>query len=346
MAQHDLDVANAAGNVFRADLNAALVALGTNQLGNTAPASPAAGWIWVDSNTPSTTVWTVSQYDGTDWIPIGWLDVTNNRFTAAGAPLWGGTAGGTANALTVTTSPPLLARFPGLLITLIGASANTAAATLNDNALGAVSIRRPDGTTLLPGDILAGEMVQVTWDGSLWRRANWPDGMIRVDRRTASASAQIDIVLPAGFTEFELHFDGVRPATDAANLSLQTSTDGGSTFAVTAADYNNTVEATRPGSSNVLSLSDAVATAIALSTAADTANTAVSINGKVRFFIGDGTRQPSFRTESSALEDSVAALTMMRGFGVRSATTAINAIRIKMSSGNISIGRFRLYGIR
>lgn len=346
MAQHDLDVANAAGNVVRADINAALVALGTHQKGPAAPGSPSAGWIWVDDNTPSSTVWTVFQYDGAAWITIGWIDTTNDRYYAAGTPLWGGTAGGTANALTITTTPPLTARFPGLIVNVVAASANTGAATLNDNALGAVSIKRPDDSALLPSDILSGEMVTLAWDGTQWRMVDWPDGMIRVDRRTASASAQIDIALPAGFTEFELHFDAVRPSVDAANLILQTSVDGGSTFAASASDYNMTVEATRPATNNVYSLSDATATAISLSVAADIANALVSINGKCRFFIGDGTRQPSFRAEATALEDSVAALTMTRGFGVRSSAAVINAIRIKMNTGNISIGRFRLYGVR
>lgn len=345
MPQHDLDIANAAGNVFRADVNAALVALGTNQKGPTAPSGAAAGWVWIDDNTPSSTVWTVFVYDGADWIAAGWIDTTNNRYTAAGAPIWGGTAGGTANALTITTTPPLPARAPGQVLKLVAASANTAAATLNDNALGAVAIRRPDGTALLPSDILSGEMITVVWDGSLWRLADWPEDRVRVDRRTASASAQIDIALPAGFTEFELEYDAVRPATDAANLMLQTSTDGGATFASTAGDYNMTLEATRTATANVLSVPDTAATHISLSVGADIANTSVTINGKARFFIGDGTRQPSFRVESSALEDSIGVLSMHRGHGVRGGA-AINAIRLKMSSGNISIGRFRLYGIR
>ena len=163
MPQHDLDIANAAGNVFRADLNGALAALGTCQKGPNAPTGPAAGWIWIDDNTPSATLWTVFQYDGAAWVTIGFMDVTNDRYWAAGAPIWGGTAGGTANALTITTTPPA-PRFPGMLVNFFVSSANTGAATLNDNALGAVAIRRPDNTALLPGDMLAGELVQVVWE--------------------------------------------------------------------------------------------------------------------------------------------------------------------------------------
>lgn len=344
MPQHDLDIANGAGNVVRADINAALAALGTCQKGPTAPAGPAAGWVWIDDNTPSATLWTVFQYDGVAWVTIGFMDVTNDRYWSAGSPIWGGTAGGTANALTITTTPAP-ARFPGMVVNFLAASANTGAATLNDNALGAVAIRRPDNTALLPSDITAGELVQVVWDGTLWRMTRWPDAVIRWDRRVASNSAQIDIALPAGFTRFRLEFDAVRPVTDGAFLRLRTSTDGGATFAAAASDYSQAQEFTQTGTSNVGSTAS-TPDAIALSTGADTTNTAVSINGTVDFFIGDGTRQPSFIGQASCLDNGSGLLLMHRVHGLRSAVTAINAIRLLMSSGNISIGTFRLIAVR
>jgi hypothetical protein len=344
MPQHDLDIANGAGNVVRADINAALVALGTHQKGPTAPAGPAAGWIWIDDNTPSATLWTVFIYDGAAWIPIGYLDTTNDRWHSIGAPIWAGTAGGTANALTITTTPAP-ARFPGLIYSFLAASANTGAVTLNDNAIGAVAIRRPDNVALLPNDMMPGDVVQVVWDGSLWRMTDWPEAYVREDRRVASASAQIDIALPTGFTRFRLEFDSVRPVTDAAALIMRTSIDNGATFASAASDYNQTLDTSRPGSSSVTSAT-ALSAHITLSAQMDTANTGVSINGTVDFFIGDGTRQPWFNVQSSTLEDSVAALTRLGVVGLRASATPINAIRLLMTSGNISIGTFRLYGVR
>jgi hypothetical protein len=346
MPQHDLDIANAAGNVFRADLNAALVALGTNQKGPTAPAGPAAGWIWIDDNTPSATLWTVFQYDGAAWVTIGFIDSTNDRYYAAGVPIWGGTAGGTANALTVTSTPAPTARFPGLMFNFLAAAANTAAATLNDNGLGAAAIRRPDNSALLPGDVLPGELVQVVWDGTLWRLCAWPASFVKVDQRVASASAQIDIALPAGFTEFELRFVDVRPVTDGATLQLRTTTDNFATVAATAGDYTLTTEFTRPAATDVQSVAVATPAAINLSAGSDVTNAAVTVRGVLRFWIGDGTRLPHFNVESSSLEDAVANLTMLRGMGFRQVATAINGIRLFMSSGNISRGTFKLYGVR
>lgn len=344
MPQHDLDIANGAGNVVRADINGALAALGTCQKGPTAPLGAAAGWIWIDDNTPSATLWTVFQNDGAAWVVIGYIDATNDRYWSAGSPIWGGTAGGTANALTVTSTPPS-PRFPGMVLDFLPAATNTGAATLNDNAFGAVAIRRPDNSALLPNDILAGELTQVVWDGSLWRMARWPDAAIRWARTVAAGSAQIDFVLPVGFTRFRIEFDAVRGNTDATSLLLRTSTDNGATFAAGASDYNQVLELTRPGAGNVIS-SSAASNAISLSASADTTNAAVSINGQVDFFIGDGTRQPRFRCESDTLEDPIAALSMLSVYGLRAAATPINAIRLLMSGGLISIGTFRLIAVR
>jgi hypothetical protein len=94
MAQHDLDIANGSGSAVRADINGALAALGSTMKGPNAPPSPLAGMMWVEDDTPSSSVWTLKMYDGADWITIGTLDSSNNRFvfnglfsgTTAGAP--------------------------------------------------------------------------------------------------------------------------------------------------------------------------------------------------------------------------------------------------------------------
>mgnify|MGYP006921296317 CR=1 FL=1 len=49
MAQHDFILDNAAGGTFRADLNAALAAILSQNSGASAPASPAAHMIWMDT---------------------------------------------------------------------------------------------------------------------------------------------------------------------------------------------------------------------------------------------------------------------------------------------------------
>lgn len=83
MPQHDLDIANGSGAAVRADINSALIALGSTMKGPNAPSPAQAGEQWVEDDTPSATVWSWRIYDGTDWITCGIIDTVNNRFAPA-----------------------------------------------------------------------------------------------------------------------------------------------------------------------------------------------------------------------------------------------------------------------
>jgi hypothetical protein len=91
--------------------------------------------------------------------------------TQNGAFLWGNTAGGTANAATISLNPPLAAYAAGQAFRFqTGAAANTSAVTLNVNSLGAVAVNKGDGTTALAaGDMPASAMVTVVHDGTRFR---------------------------------------------------------------------------------------------------------------------------------------------------------------------------------
>jgi hypothetical protein len=116
-------------------------------------------------------------------LPMGTYRHTNvgngsarNDYAAIGqvqdaAVIWGGTAGGTANAITVSLSPAITAYTAGMVIRFInGASANTGATTLNVNGVGAVALNKGDGTTALAaGDLPAGHIVTVIYDGTRFR---------------------------------------------------------------------------------------------------------------------------------------------------------------------------------
>ena len=68
MAQHDLNIANQSFPNFRADLNNALVSLGSQNSGTSAPSSPQSGMIWIDTTTA--TAWQPKIYDGSAWINL------------------------------------------------------------------------------------------------------------------------------------------------------------------------------------------------------------------------------------------------------------------------------------
>lgn len=122
--------------------------------------------------------------------PSANIDWSNNRITNYGAPsarsdaarvaevqdsahMWGGTAGGTADALTVSLSPSISSYTTGLVVWFIASAANTGSATLNVDSVGATTLKKTDGTTdLAAGDIVSGRLYGALYDGTNFQVLN------------------------------------------------------------------------------------------------------------------------------------------------------------------------------
>lgn len=84
-----------------------------------------------------------------------------------GAAQWGGTAGGTANALTFTLSPAITAYSTGMrLYGKSGAAANTTAATVQVNGIAGPLALQLNGAALVAGDIEASQWYEFLYDGA------------------------------------------------------------------------------------------------------------------------------------------------------------------------------------
>lgn len=90
--------------------------------------------------------------------------------------LYAGASGGSANAYTITNSPPLTSLDDGESIDWIPNHSNTGAPTLNPDGLGAKPIRDSDGVALLGGAIYGGTIVKTIYNlsGEYWRLASSP----------------------------------------------------------------------------------------------------------------------------------------------------------------------------
>lgn len=84
----------------------------------------------------------------------------------SGTTNWGGTAGGTATALTLTLAPAITAYGDGLPIRFRVATDNTGAATLNVNSVGAKSIVKYNGTGLAGGELQANDVHTAVFDST------------------------------------------------------------------------------------------------------------------------------------------------------------------------------------
>lgn len=82
--------------------------------------------------------------------------------------IWGGTAGGTADTLTLTLSPAISAYSVGQVFRFIsGASPNaTTTPTINVNSVGNLTFKRRNGTAVVAGDIPATTEIEFLYNGS------------------------------------------------------------------------------------------------------------------------------------------------------------------------------------
>lgn len=107
--------------------------------------------------------------------------LTSNGVSPAWAPQGSGIPGiypygadtGTANTYVVASpNPPVVGYAVGIGVSFTVANANTGASTINVSSLGAKSIVHADGSSLVAGDLVAGKIALVEYDGTHFQLIN------------------------------------------------------------------------------------------------------------------------------------------------------------------------------
>lgn len=107
------------------------------------------------------------------------LDVQSGKWSYA-------VAGGAANVLTASLTPAPAAYTAGLLFRVMVTTTNTAKGpTLNLNGLGAKTIAYPDGTGVADGELVAGRVVELVYDGTKFILTNPWISFLRLSPRGA-----------------------------------------------------------------------------------------------------------------------------------------------------------------
>lgn len=88
---------------------------------------------------------------------------------AAALYRWGGSAGGTGDALTLTPSPTLTSYSAGIRYAFLATATNTGPATVNISGLGAQAIKDLAGSALAAGAIASGRLYSLSYDGTNFR---------------------------------------------------------------------------------------------------------------------------------------------------------------------------------
>lgn len=178
------------------------------------------------------------------------FDTTNNRIYAGdGSTLGGhaipnaqdaqkqtfvrGTVGGTADAITLTFTPARAAYATGEKVSWIQSGNNTAAVTINRDALGAKPLKKNVTDALAADDLKSGGYYEAVYDGTNYQLTNAAAGGTGEVflASVAVASPQASMILPvtSGYDEYVLSC-WMRPATDGAVPSIEFSVDGGANY--------------------------------------------------------------------------------------------------------------------
>lgn len=169
-------------------------------------------------------------------------------------------------------------------------------------------------------------------------------GLVLLEQHTASSSASLDFTswYSSSYDEYLIELIAVIPATDNVSLSMRMSTDGGSNY-----DSGNNYQYSFFYFSSVASgVGGSAATSSFLIAGTGVDNSAnYGVNGSFRLFspgstsvykaLNGGASFMGNDTNRYRLESSLWYLS----------TTAVNAFRFLMSSGNIASGTIRVYGV-
>ena len=171
-----------------------------------------------------------------------------------------------------------------------------------------------------------------------------------ISTQTASASAYIEFTsgIDSTYDSYVFKFINIHPATNNASFQFNMSTDGGSNYNVVKTStafraYHNEID-----DENVLEYT--TGEDLAQSTAFQNLNDGIGNDNDQN---GSGTLtifNPSstvfvkhFITTSNNLKSDTSINRYFAGYG--NTTSAVNAIRFQMSSGNIDDGIIKLYGV-
>lgn len=169
---------------------------------------------------------------------------------------------------------------------------------------------------------------------------------ILIATATASNSAVIDFTLPTGYDYFELFINNIIPQTASTSFLMRASIDGGATFLAGGTDYQVQRDILTGGGGTTYAPSFGSASSIAPIGALLGNAAGRYFRGSFKIFKPDDATNNKRVTGEFAMSrvDGQPAMITLTASVIT--TSAVNAIRLLMSSGNITSGQFILYGYK
>lgn len=171
-----------------------------------------------------------------------------------------------------------------------------------------------------------------------------------ISSATASASASIEFTgLSSTYFKYMIVYEGVAPATDNVYMILRTSTNNGSSYDSGASDYAFGLMQVYIG--NRVTFGDDTASYIPVASdngiASENLGNASNENccGYIEIFNPSASAYTHIIATAVFTDEASEGIHFQSG-GYRKSAADVDAVQITMSSGNISTGTFKLYGLK
>jgi len=171
-------------------------------------------------------------------------------------------------------------------------------------------------------------------------------GMTLISAQTASSSAQIDFTtgIDGTYDEYLFVITGLVPATDNTDLWIRFSENAGSSYVSTSSYAYNFVYSAGAAAPSATGSSGSDTKIVVIGGLGN--STGEVFQGDIRLFTPTSSKYKLMKW-NVVMHGQVPSLVTVDGGSVYfGSTNTINAVRFLMSSGNISAGTFRLYGVR
>ena len=192
----------------------------------------------------------------------------------------------------------------------------------------------------------------IKYDMDLSSNATGAGAMTLLSTTTASSSANIAITsgIDSTYKEYQIHGINIHGQTDDKNLRFITSTDGGSSYGVattsTAFRALHCEDGTEGNISYSASFDLAQGTGAQLMNLMDASGADSCMNFILTLYDWSNTTFVKHWTcRSCSVEGGADGEIDMYTAGYVNTTSAVNAIKFDMNSGNIDAGTFKLYGV-
>jgi hypothetical protein len=201
--------------------------------------------------------------------------------------------------------------------------------------------------TLPSVDGTSGQVLQTNGSGTLSFATPASGALVYISTQTASNSATINFTgISSTYDVYAIQIVKALPATDGAVLRMRTSTNNGSSYDAGASDYDyiQSIGILSSGSyaSGNTGSTDSF---IRISYSLGNASNELGFNGWIYLWKPSDATYFSVGYSGNGVDDSGQIFVVDQGLGRRLSAADVDAVRFLMSSGNITSGTFRLYGV-